>query len=350
MTTHLLAVMRLLTTLAAVALPLLAAAQCTPYARREWSALSLSERRAYIDATLCMSKLPPKTDLALVPGAQSRWDDFIVVHINNTLVMHLDGIFLSWHRNYVWLWEKALQEECGYEGGVPYWNWPLYSSDLAGSPLFDGSDTSLSGNGVFDPDQGDYEVGGGGVLPHGTGGGCVTSGPFVNTTVSFGPFAFGVVFTGLPANWTTYSPHCLTRDLNDYVANRYTNQTDVDAVLATTTIGDFQDIMSGADINLGVHGGGHLAIGGAGFDFFGSPADPAFWLHHSMIDRVWTLWQEMDPVGRTTQLNGTSTIFNGNSTPEVTLDTVQQWGILGREKETRELVALPGGDFCYFYV
>jgi tyrosinase len=96
----------------------------------------------------------------------------------------------------------------------------------------------------------------------------------------------------------------------------------VNALLATTSIEEFQNTMSGADINLGVHSGGHLSLGASMFDFFASPSDPAFFLHYAQIDRVWTLWQAMDPE-RIPILSGTSTIFNGNSTPEVTLETVQ---------------------------
>jgi tyrosinase len=30
-------------------------------------------------------------------------------------------------------------------------------------------------------------------------------------------------------------------------------------------------------------------------DLFNSVNDPLFWVHHSGIDRVWSLWQEKDP-------------------------------------------------------
>jgi hypothetical protein len=96
----------------------------------------------------------------------------------------------------------------------------------------------------------------------------------------------------------------------------------------------FQNTMSEADINLGVHGGGHFSIGLGLQDFFASPADPTFFLHHGMIDRVWTIWQAADPHVRQFQLSGTSTIFNGNNTPQVTLDTMQDWGVLGGGRKT----------------
>lgn len=318
--------------------------------RKEWGSLTKWERSEYINAVHCMQRLPPKLDPAVVPGAKHRQDDFVATHINKTLSIHLDGIFLSWHRNFVWLWETALRDECGYAGAQPYWNWALWCNDLAGSPLFDGSSTSLSGDGVYEPDQGPYVVGGGATLPHGTGGGCVTSGPFVNQTTNLGPFAFDLVFSGLPSNWTAYNPHCLSRDLNNFIATRYGNQTAVDVLMNTTTIADFQNTMSGADINLGVHGGGHFSIGLGLQDFFASPADPAFFLHHGMIDRVWTVWQAANPSMRTYELSGTSTIFNGNSTPEVTPSTVQDWGILAGDRLTGSLLKVGVEGFCYKYI
>ena len=81
--------------------------------------LSTTERAEYIDAVLCLQRLPSIIPEGLVPGAKSRFDDFVATHINQTLSIHLDGIFLSWHREFVWLYEKALQEECGYQGTQP---------------------------------------------------------------------------------------------------------------------------------------------------------------------------------------------------------------------------------------
>jgi tyrosinase len=36
-----------------------------------------------------------------------------------------------------------------------------------------------------------------------------------------------------------------------------------------------------------MHAAGHFSIGGDGGDVFSSPNDPAFFLHHAMVDRVW---------------------------------------------------------------
>lgn len=59
-----------------------------------------------------------------------------------------------------------------------YWNWLTNQNDLTKHPVFDGSDTSMSGDGSFVQHNG--SVGGAGAifLPSGQGGGCITSGPF----------------------------------------------------------------------------------------------------------------------------------------------------------------------------
>lgn len=57
------------------------------------------------------------------PGAKSRYDDFVALHINQTTQIHMTGNFMMWHRYYTWAFERALRDECGYKGYVPYWNW-----------------------------------------------------------------------------------------------------------------------------------------------------------------------------------------------------------------------------------
>jgi hypothetical protein len=68
---------------------------------------------------VCLQNLPPKTPTTLVPGVRSRFDDFLATHINQTLSIHNTTNFLSWHRQFVWGYERALREECGYKGFQP---------------------------------------------------------------------------------------------------------------------------------------------------------------------------------------------------------------------------------------
>jgi tyrosinase len=49
------------------------------------------------------------------------------------------------------------------------------------------------------------------------------------------------------------------------------------------------------------HGDVHTNVGGPGglmTSFAGAPLDPAFWLHHANIDRLWVVWLNQDDVPR----------------------------------------------------
>lgn len=56
--------------------------------RREWSRLRRSEKLNYIEAVQCLGTRPAKTPVAIAAGAKSRYDDFVVTHILQTLVTH----------------------------------------------------------------------------------------------------------------------------------------------------------------------------------------------------------------------------------------------------------------------
>jgi len=215
---------------------------------------------------------------------------------------------LTWHRYFTWAYENKLRTECGYTGSFPYWEWGLDINNPAASPVFDGSDTSLGGNGQYFPHQGmiltepldpTRLI----PLPPGSGGGCVTTGPLANWPVNVGPVALAQYGTSEPASVpvpTDDHNRCLKRDLNAGVAARYTSFLNTTRlILQNNNIEKFQAIMQ-ADPRyvhgeLGVHGGGHFTMGGdPGSDPFISPGDPAFFLHHAQIDRIYWIWQLLD--------------------------------------------------------
>lgn len=70
---------------------------------------------------LCLQATPAKTPSELAPGAKTRYDDFVVAHINQTFYIHNNANFLGWHRYFTWSYEQALRNECGYTGAQPYW-------------------------------------------------------------------------------------------------------------------------------------------------------------------------------------------------------------------------------------
>lgn len=140
-----------------------------------------------------------------------------------------------------------------------------------------------------------------------TGGGCVYQGPFVNYTVDLGPVVFNPVDGD---GGLDYNPRCLGRDLSLVWSNQ-TKPTDVVRTISSCAdLGCFDTVLEAID---GIHAGGHFTIGSLNDDAYASAGDPVFWLHHSQIDRVWTIWQSLNPANRTSQVYGTSTAFNSRS-------------------------------------
>ncbi|KAK0649934.1 hypothetical protein B0T16DRAFT_492448 [Cercophora newfieldiana] len=318
--------------------------------RKEWGSLSKKERLNYIDAVYCLASKPAKTPASEIPGARTRYDDFVGSHIQYTPFVHASGLFLPYHRYYVWLYEKALREECGYKGAQPYWDWTLSYKDPRKSSVFDGSPYSLGSNGVFIPNRDPIEL----VIPNtptrvfppATGGGCIYSGPFTpdKWQINLGPI--GIPPTG-PQGGLGYNPRCLTRDLSP-VLSLSTRPTNVTALLdGCADLGCLNIQLDTPDG--GVHGFGHFQMGTTAFDVFISPSDPVFWLHHAQVDRLWTIWQNQNPAVRTSQVWGTQTAGNFPPSDNATLDTQITFGVIAPPIKIRDAVSTIDGDFCYIY-
>jgi tyrosinase len=189
---------------------------------------------------------------------------------------------LAWHRYFTYEYEQTLRKECGYTGTQPYWDWAkTAATGLTNGPMLDGSAYSMSGDGEFVPNKGEVILGGNGLpdlpLPPGSGGGCVKSGPFKNMTVNLGPVALSTTDGTTVSNGDGlgYNPRCLKRDLTDAINRRFANASSVvSLILQNTNVYDFQMVMQGVpgSGSIGVHGGGHYAMGGdPGRDVFTSP-------------------------------------------------------------------------------
>lgn len=98
--------------------------------RRDWRTFSARQKKSYIKSVVCLQKLPSRSPAELVPGARSRYDDFVATHINQTLGIHYTGTFLAWHRNFIWNFEQALRNECGYTGDYPCVSNPLLVNSI----------------------------------------------------------------------------------------------------------------------------------------------------------------------------------------------------------------------------
>lgn len=248
-------------------------------------------------------------------------------------------------------------------GPFPYWEWGFDVKDPASSPVFDGSDTSMGGDGESIPHEGLWMFqntkGNTIKMEPGTGGGCVKTGPFKDLSVSFGRFvmpAYGspdFIFDEDPMGDNT---RCLKRDLNPWVAQRYTSfRNTTSLILQNHDIEMFQNILQGDDRyvtgELGVHGGGHFTIGGdPGADPFISPGDPVFYMHHAQVDRIYWIWQMLDFQNRQ-GVHGTNTLQNNPPSDDTTVEDLVDVGPLADPVKIKDLMNTVGGSpLCYVYL
>ncbi|KAJ7098253.1 tyrosinase [Mycena epipterygia] len=274
------------------------AASCPSVAERhEWRDLRDDKKSQYIKAVKCLQALPAQ---GLIKAAQTRFDDFQALHINLTDEIHLVGQFLPWHRRFLNVFEETLRNECGFTGSVPYWDWSrdvdVFNS-IDKSPVFDPVN-GFGGNGIDIPGYaGPFNnlTNLPGWVP-GTGGGCVTTGPFASYNLSLGPGT-------IPTN------HCLTRAFNNEYAWALSSAS-VANITQQPTFETFRVQLEGQPITptMKIHDGGHFAVGAEMLDTYSSPGDPVFYLHHANLDRIWWNWQQMDLPNRLFDVSGRSSV------------------------------------------
>jgi tyrosinase len=89
--------------------------------------------------------------------------------------------------------------------------------------------------------------------------------------------------------------------------------------------------------------------GDPGGDFYVSPADPAFYLHHGQIDRLWTIWQMQDST-RQYAIAGTNTVNNYPPSANTQLTDVMNAGYAGGPNVTvHDVLSTVKGSFCFIY-
>lgn len=164
-----------------------------------------------------------------------------------------------------------------------YWNWFLDGGNLTSSPLFDGSPYSFGGDGVFTPPPPNRSalidlapvfnnVSWNLTTLEGTGGGCVTTGPFANWTVPFGPLGPNLTDSIREniINFIKYRPHCLSRSFRPKTAAFSFTKVSLDAILQSPNITEFNKrftfiINPTVPTLLNLHGKGHQ---GTSLQFF----------------------------------------------------------------------------------
>ncbi|KAH8881179.1 Di-copper centre-containing protein [Thozetella sp. PMI_491] len=243
-----------------------------PAIRREWRSLEAREREDFLSAVLCLYE-----KRSLFPDRGSMYDDIVFVHQYSGQagdLAHKHPSFLPWHRWFIHEFERTLQDECGYEGQLPYWDWTVDWQDLAGSSIWD--------NELGFGSQDDRKVGVS--VPGETAGEKCVSGPFKDVKL-------------LHFNLTV-RPHCLSRQFQLSKSEDYGTfsgedmSPDIMGGLARSR--DYGSLQYGMErIHDTIHNG---VIGD--MNTWSSANDPIFWLHHAQLDRLWWIWQKEDPQNR----------------------------------------------------
>lgn len=294
--------------------------------RQEWRALSLEDKDGYITALRCLRSLPPQ--LSHMPPNASSYSDFPYIHAHIGYRTHNSASFLPWHRYFLHLYEQRLRSECGYAGGIPYWDWTKDADDLAKSPVFD-AQSGFGGNGDMD-----------GELIVGQHGRCVMDGPFA----------------GLEVLWydVKYRPHCLSRGFRtdeDGIVGKMDGSAlrpaEIEAILELDEYEAFVTMLEKK-----VHDVIPFGVGGD-FETFSAPFEPLFWLHHSQLDRIWWLWQQ-EKERRTAEYRGHK--FRHSIEMASLDDDIEMGGTIGPNVVVRDVMRTNGGCnsgdsqvLCYQY-
>ncbi|KAI1637324.1 Di-copper centre-containing protein [Biscogniauxia mediterranea] len=340
----------------------------TAVVRKEWSDMSETERQEYVAAVTCLMKLPPKSDQERFPGALSRYDDFVAYHMTHAMQLHDNYHLFGAHKYYVWLFEEALRNECGYTGHQPYMNYDRYSEDPINSPLLNGNASSLGGNGEPEPAYKGVPQPGRtpNIIASGGGGGCVTEGPFSDMVVSLGPTSMSMG-SNVPKNprsdGTGSNLRCLRRDVNRNAAMGATADRAFSLINDNQEMDGFYNQLLGTPppkndpYPWGIHTAGHyIAAVDPGGDPMTSPGDPLFYFHHTSLDRLWWIWQMQDPEKRLYAIpfvNGTMPMdmkYRRAPDPKDTIVDMEWLGPAINLLETHDQLGGNGGAFCYIYV
>ncbi|KAH9477002.1 N-acetyl-6-hydroxytryptophan oxidase ivoB [Psilocybe cubensis] len=306
--------------------------------RHEWRTLSDGQKAEYIGAVRCLQTKPAIAPV--FPEAVTRFDEFQAYHLQQGDFIHHVGQFLPWHRYWLQLYEKALRDECGYQGRNPYWDWTIdsdSSTSIRGSPVFDPY-TGFGGDGVpgtytlppcIPPDQL--------VFPD-KWRGCIADGPFANYTVRLGPGKL-------------HTTHCVVRQIDDAYAV-YLDSPAIGRLMASPTFEVFRYELEGMPETTDhrVHDGGHLSVGGEMSNQYSSGSDPLFYLHHANLDRIWWNWQQHDPSNRLYQIGG-HTSFGAPPFTNVSLDfPLEMSSSIGPTISIWQTMNIHSEHNCYTYV
>jgi Common central domain of tyrosinase len=265
--------------------------------RKNVAALTADEKAAFVGAVNALK-------------ARGQYDRFVEQHRwafqqGASDPAHNGPAFLPWHREYLRRFERALQA-IDPSVSLPYWDWTTQRSTTAlpWTTDFLGGDGDASGR--------------------------VTTGPFAHWTLTVRD----------PGDNRTY----LTRTLGHHgslpsasTVSTVQRVTPYDAPPWSRSTSGYR-----SRLEHDVHDGAHMWVGGS-MMAMSSPNDPAFWLHHCNIDRLWAEWQHAHPDAPYVPPTGTSGVVRGHALD----DPMPPWNNEQRPPTPASVINYPRTGFAY---
>ena len=167
---------------------------------------------------------------------------------------HNSILFLPWHRAYLYLFEKSLQDQVA-DVTLPWWDWTSATSHTSGIP--DAYTDTSAGN------------------------------PLLNAPVSITADQITLLRDDYPGTISDGAPPTTVRDPG--TPDELPRAATIESVLNAPRFDDFTNRLEN------VHNTVHGWVGGSMSMIPVAAFDPVFWAHHAMIDRLWFLWQTRHP-------------------------------------------------------
>jgi tyrosinase len=158
--------------------------------------------------------------------------------------MHGSRLFLPWHRAYLYFFELALRDQVA-EAALAWWDWTSPASHAHGLPAA----------------YAERQIGG-------------ERNPLYSAEVP-------------PAARQSGRPRVTAR--SPQPPEQLPRTSEVERVLSLPDFLDFQSQLED------IHNAVHVWVGGTMGQIPWAAFDPVFWAHHTMIDRLWRLWQLRHP-------------------------------------------------------
>lgn len=277
--------------------------------RRNVTSLNTQERESFVKALHAMKAMPSSYRSGI-----NAYDYFVAIHVdafaNHHSNAHMSTGFLPWHREMLKRFEKEMQKASGDARiTLPYWDWhqagahrQIFTDDFLGgngdaqdeylvkTGAFRAGEWSLDPK-TFDPTPDEFLDSDG-------------DGSLIGETEFAGPLTLRgltrrFVYQGkVQSNLDALDTLMASRPLDElfkrktYDAPPYMeHMSGLSPSEALNLFDEWTDVSFRKFLEARWHNPVHAMIGGQ-MGAASSPNDPAFFLHHCNVDRIWALWQE----------------------------------------------------------